>query len=438
MERQGPQIWKRAAILAGAAIGVVLLVLVAAPYLVNAEQFRAEIESVAGSALGRPVQIGRLQFSLLTGTLTAGDISIADDPAFSRASFLQAGSLAVGVELRPLLFSHELRVRSLTFAGPRVNVLRSASGKWNYATLGAREKAGTAPPPAGSSGGLAGYFVRELKTNDGQISLGGAPRGAPEQSFRDVSLVASNIFSAAPFPLTIALTAPKGGKITLEGTAGPLEPDARLERVPVHLKFHVQRVGVAGMEGLLQNLGIPLPPGASLRGGSLNADLSVDGPLGRLVIAGPFTLAGVEISGFNFATWVGGMASLAGIENSPDTLIESIQGKVRVAPEGIRLEDLNIVMADMGPITGAGTVSADNHLDFHMQAELHAGHGALGDIRAVASLGQGSGGVPFEVQGTTANPVFVSHAAGTLGNTLTLPARGVGKLFGKLKGDKKP
>src|SRR5208282_4016328 len=200
-------------------------------------------------------------------------------------------------------------------------------------------------------------------------------------SFRDVSLAATNVSSAWASPVTIALTVPKGGKITLEGTAGPVEPDGRLERVPVHLKLHGQHVGVAGMEGLIENLGIPLPPGASLRGGSLSADLSVDGPLGRLVITGPVTLTDVEISGFNFATWVGGMASLGGIKNSPDTLIQSIHCKVRAAPEGIRLDDVSVVMAEVGPITGAGTVSADNHLEFHMQAELHSGKGALGDIR---------------------------------------------------------
>jgi len=439
MERTERRMSRKWVVLAGAALGAVLLLLLAVPYLLNVGRIRVDIETAASSALGRPVQIGQLRFSLLTGTLTADDLSITEDEAFGRGEFLHANSLAVGVEVLPLLLSERLRVNALTLDGPQVNLVRTASGRWNYASLGAREKNGAAPaqPPVSSSG-LTSYFVRELKTDDGQISIGGVPRGAPAQTFRDVSLVATDISSGSAFRMAMGLTAPKGGKIKLEGTAGPIEPGGKLEQLVIHLKLHGQRVGIAGMEGLLENLGIPLPAGAALRGGSLDADLSVDGPLGRLVIAGPVTLSDVEISGFNFATWVGGMASLGGIKNSPDTLIQSIHCKVRAAPEGIRLDDVNVVMAEVGPITGAGTISAGNALEFHMKAELHANNGPLGGVRAVASLGQGSGGIPFEVQGTTAHPVFVSNAAGAVGNTLTLPVRGVGRLFGKHKDEKKP
>jgi len=439
MDRIEPRIKRKWVVYAGATIGVVLLLLLGVPYSLNVNHYRPAIESAASSALGRKVQIGHLHFSLFTRTLTAEDISIADDEAFSHTPFLQAKSLAAGVEVLPLLFSHTLRVNSLTLQEPHVHALRSASGEWNYASLGAREKSETTPTPSpNSSSGLTNYSVRELKADNGQVSVGSVPRGAPEQSFRETSVLATDISSDSAFPVTIVLTTPKGGKITLEGMAGPIEMNGRLEHVVIHLKFHGQRVGVAGMESLLENLGIPLPPGTSLRGGSLDANLSVDGPLGRPVITGLVSLSDVEIAGFNFATWVGGMASLGGIKNSSDTLIQSINCKVRVAPEGIRLDDLNIAMAEAGPITGAGTISASNDLDFHMHAELHAGNGPLGEVRAVASLGQGSSGVPFQVQGTTSHPIFVSHDAGTLGNTLTLPARGVGRLFGKLKGDKKP
>jgi hypothetical protein len=132
------------------------------------------------------------------------------------------------------------------------------------------------------------------------------------------------------------------------------------------------------------------------------------------------------------------MASMGGIKNSSETQIQSIDCKVRVAPEGIRLDDLNVVMAEIGPITGAGTISPGNDLNFQMKAELHAGNGPLGGVRAVASLGQGSSAIPFQVEGTTSHPIFVSHAASAVGNTMSLPVRGVGRLFEKLKGEKKP
>ena len=56
------------------------------------------------SALGRKVTLGHISLSLLTGSLVAENISIADDPAFSATPFLEAKELRIGVELGPLIF----------------------------------------------------------------------------------------------------------------------------------------------------------------------------------------------------------------------------------------------------------------------------------------------------------------------------------------------
>jgi hypothetical protein len=439
MDWKTPQTRRRGVIVAGAATSAAVLLLLAVPYFLNVDHYRAGIESALSSSLGRQVEIGHLHFSLFTRTLTVDDVSISDDEAFGHSAFLHAKSLTVGVELLPLLFSHSVRVNSLALAEPQMHLLRSASGKWNYASLGARRKSGTAPPLIpDSSSGQASYSVQELRFTGGRVSIGSVPSGAAERSFASVSLVATHILPTSAFPVSIAWKAPGGGDVTLEGMVGPIEPLGKLEGTAIHMKFHGERVAIAGMEVLLQVLGIPPPPGASLRGGSLNADLAVDGPLGRMVATGPVALSNVEISGFNFATWVGGKASLGGIKNSPDTLIQSITYQIRVAPQQIRLDDLNVTLAGFGPITGVGTISPGNDLNFQMHAVLHAADGALGGLRAVASLGQGSSGIPFEIQGTTSQPVFVGHGTATVGNTMSLPFRGIGRMFERQKDEKKP
>jgi hypothetical protein len=101
-----------------AAIGVLLVLLIAAPYLINVNNYRPTIEAALGSSLGRQAQIGHLRLSLLSRTLTAEDISISDDVAFGHSPFLLAKSLAVGVEVLPLVFSHTLHVRSLCARPP--------------------------------------------------------------------------------------------------------------------------------------------------------------------------------------------------------------------------------------------------------------------------------------------------------------------------------
>ena len=62
---------------------------------------------------------------------------------------------------------------------------------------------------------------------------------------------------------------------------------------------------------------------------------------------------------------------------------------MRNAPEGTRLDKINLVIPSLGTVTGAGTVSPSKALDFKMVANL-AGVGA--GLTKVAGLG--AGGIP--------------------------------------------
>src|SRR5262245_17603685 len=89
---------KRWVRIAGIVVGVLLLLLIALPFLINVNSFRPQIESQASTALGREVKLGDLSLSILSGTVGVDDIRIADDPAFSKSPFVTAKSLNVGVE----------------------------------------------------------------------------------------------------------------------------------------------------------------------------------------------------------------------------------------------------------------------------------------------------------------------------------------------------
>src|SRR3954469_25481399 len=92
----------------GAVVALILLVLIELPLIFDANRYRPEIESRLSQSLGREVKIGKLKLSLFSGGVRADDISIADDAAFSREPFIRAKSLAVGVEMMPLLFSRQI------------------------------------------------------------------------------------------------------------------------------------------------------------------------------------------------------------------------------------------------------------------------------------------------------------------------------------------
>ena len=115
----------------GIVILVILVALIALPFLINVNSFRPKLESELSTALGREVKVGNLSLSILSGSVSAEDLSIADDPAYSKEPFIRAKSLKVGVEVMPLIFSKTLHVTDITLDKPEIVLLRDASGKWN-------------------------------------------------------------------------------------------------------------------------------------------------------------------------------------------------------------------------------------------------------------------------------------------------------------------
>jgi len=123
-------------LIAGVIIGVVLVAIIALPFVIDADQFRPAIQNEMTAILGREMTIGHLDLSVLRGNLKAADISISDDASFSSAPFVRAQSLEVGIDLIPLIFSRALHIRSISLQKPQVALLRSTSGQWNFSSIG--------------------------------------------------------------------------------------------------------------------------------------------------------------------------------------------------------------------------------------------------------------------------------------------------------------
>src|SRR5437667_1137311 len=184
---------KRALKWIGIIIAVLIVIVLVLPFLINVNAFRPRIESELTDALGRKVTVGNLSLSILSGSLAADDIAIADDSSFSSAPFIRAKALNVGVEMVPLILSKTLHVTDLTLSAPQVALLRAPSGRWNFSTLGnasPAKKSGAAsaagpgqsgkPPTANpndarnprSEQSIAqNLSVGKLSIKDGQVSI---------------------------------------------------------------------------------------------------------------------------------------------------------------------------------------------------------------------------------------------------------------------------
>ncbi len=533
---------KRKGLILAGIIGAIVLLLLAVPLFVNVDSFRPKVEAEMGAALGREVKIGKLDFSLWAGGVSAHDISLADDPTFNPGPFLTVKSVDIGVELLPLIFSRSLQVRSLTLEEPQVTLLSAPGGKWNFSSLGAAGAKAKAPGDA-----AADFSVGTLKVVDGKLTLGsisGRARSPKTQTYENVNLVARNVSFTSPISFTFDAKTPGGGALNLEGEAGPinrtdaaqsplraqvkvekfnlatsgfLDPSSGLAGVMdfdgsvksdgktaraegkasagqlrmvrggqparqavgfdfatdydalrqagtlvrgdirtgastmrltgnfdtrgaspvVHMKLKGEQLPVGDVQGLLPAFGVVMPAGSSLQGGVASANLSLDGPLDRLVITGPVNVSGTRLTGFNLGSKMSALAAFSGVKTGSDTFIETLSSQLRVAPEGIRADKLNIVVPSIGAVTGAGTIGSNSSLNFKMLARLSGGGGALGGLSTLSSLGQSKGALPFLIQGTTSNPIFVPDVAGAMTQTVAAPVEGIGGALGGLFGKKK-
>jgi AsmA protein len=95
------------------------------------------------------------------------------------------------------------------------------------------------------------------------------------------------------------------------------------------------------------------------------------------------------------------VAKFAGIQAGSNTDIQSFSTTMRMAPEGMTAESIQLIVPSLGSMTGAGTISASHALNFTMRATVQIAGGVM------SMIGQSGGTtVPFFIQGTSSNPVF--------------------------------
>jgi len=263
----------------GIIIVVLILIVIAVPFVIDVNRFKPTLETDLTGALGRKVEIGNIGLSIFSGGVTVDNLVIADDPAFSNTPFLQAKRLTAGVALIPLIFSKKLEVRSFTVTDPQVSLLRSPSGKWNFSSLG--QSGASSSAPSSSSSSAAALSVAELKIVNGTMMVGTTGARGKTQTYQDVNLEASDVSYTSQFPFKFSAKTPGNGSVKVEGKAGPVDPsDASL--TPLSATIDVEHLDIAstgfvdsssGLAGLIDFTGALASDGHEMTSkGTVKAD----------------------------------------------------------------------------------------------------------------------------------------------------------------------
>jgi len=513
---------KRTLKIAGIVVAAVVVILIALPLFINVNSFRPKIESELTQTLGRPVTLGDLSLSLLSGNVGVENVSIADDPAFSKSPFITAKALKVGVEVMPLIFSKQLNVTGIELDEPQITLLKAPNGTWNFSSIGGTSK--TQSPDQAKPGTAQNLAIGKLQIKDGKLAIGKANSAAKPQVYDKLNAELKDFSSVSQFPFEVTVSLPGGGNADLNGKAGPInqqdaaktpfdatikvknldlaasgfvDPEsgiggsvdldgtlnsngsqakaagtitceklklspkgspapktvsvkyaidedlaqeagtitqgdialgksvARLtggfqnqaDTAVLNLKLNAPDMPVDELESMLPALGVVLPSGSKLKGGTLSADLAISGPLASLVISGPVRVSNTKLAGFDTGAKLGALSAFSGkAASNPDTVIQNASSNVRIAPDGTRADAINVTIPSLAVVTGAGTISPSGALNFQMMADLQGNRSEARAERTVLGGGGDKGGVPFKIEGTTSDPRFVPDVGSMAGN----------------------
>jgi AsmA protein len=443
-----------------------------------------------------------------------------------------------------LIFSKQLNVTGIDLDEPKITLLKSANGSWNFSSLGGTNSQ-KSPEPT-KSGASQSLSIAKLEIKDGKLTVGKANSNAKPQVYDKLNAEMKDFSSTSQFPFELTINLPGGGNASISGKAGPINPkdaaktpfdatikvkdldiaasgfvdpatgfggsadfegslnsngsqanatgaitceklklspkgspapqavsvkyaqNANLDRETgpitqgdigigkavakltggfqtqgetqiLNLKLNAPDMPIDELEPMLPALGVVLPSGSKLKGGTLAADLAISGPLDKLVLAGPVRMSNTKLAGFDMGSKLGALSAFSGkAPSSPDTTIQNASLNARIAPEMTRADAINVSIPSLGVVTGAGTISPAGALDFRMTADLQT---ARSEARAEkTSLGRNTGGISFKIQGTTSNPAFVPDV-GSLASTAAKGAiqksvsekTGLGGILGKRK-----
>lgn len=204
-----------------------------------------------------------------------------------------------------------------------------------------------------------------------------------------------------------------------------------------------QNMPIDELVAFLPSLGVQLPPGARVQGGTLTTTLNMSGPVASPVISGPVRINNTQLVGFNLGQQLASIAALTGAKTGSNTTIQVLSTDLHHGPDGTQTNNLTAVVTGLGAATGNGSISPGGGLNYHLLVKLSST--GMGGIATQAmsmlpgvlgtSMSQSmKNGIPVAVTGTTSKPIFTPDIGGMMGNSGQKPTTTQQNPLGKVLG----
>ena len=130
-------------------VGVVLVIVALAiiiPLLLNVDRYRPQVIAQIQQETGKPVQIGRLDLTILPQVaIRVDDFSLGNPAGFPTGDFVKAKKIVAVVDASALM-NHQVEITSLELDDLTLNMLEDTHGKWNFENPPAQDAPASNPP----------------------------------------------------------------------------------------------------------------------------------------------------------------------------------------------------------------------------------------------------------------------------------------------------
>jgi len=232
-------------------LAVVVGLLLLAPFFLNIEDYKQQIEQQVEDATGRSLKIGGLQASLFPWIgVTLDDVVLANRQGFSDRDFLRVKHLNVQVALLPLL-SKELEITRFKLKSPEIFMERNAKGEGNWEDLlpvssesmtaveGIKQDTAVKSQRDDEKSGLAlaAFSAESLQLHDGTLIWQDAQSGV-RMALTDVQVELDDVQLQHPVHAKLSARL-NNDKIVMDAQFGPVGDLALLDvnKLPIQLSL---------------------------------------------------------------------------------------------------------------------------------------------------------------------------------------------------------
>jgi len=282
-------------------LALLVVVLLAAPFFIDANHYKGLIIEKAEQTIGRKVDMGGLHASFFPWVgVRLDNVRVANRKGFPNKDFLQVKSLDVRLALLPLLHKH-IEIKRFVLDSPKLLLERDASGAGNWEGLfPTARKSGSvrAAGGAGTSGGagtpgpsennvfLAGLTAKSMRMLNGEVHYHDMRLG------RDITLSQFGVdvdgFQLAQ-PVHVKVSGNlSGDAFSIKGNVGPVGDLSTFKVENLPLQADIQAKSIT-----LEKLAAFIPALAKLGADTLALNARIEQrPNGLRVTAGTLALHG--------------------------------------------------------------------------------------------------------------------------------------------------